>query len=291
MAVPKIKYFCISDIHSYYSAMIESLEQKGFNLENPNHKVIICGDAFDRGDDTVKVFEFIKYLQSHGRLIYIKGNHEELLFDCINEMLQNRTPGSHHFHNGTVKTICTLCGENEWIAYAPQSPKIKELIKEKTSEIVKFIEKNAVNYFELGNKIFVHSWIPCKAKGNDYSWNPVYEKVYDWYNKSEAKLTEDEKAIHQAEWFAARWGNPFLMWKNKLYPEGKCVVFGHFHASYGHSHIDMKCKEWPPKNQKDWQNAFKPWIKENAIGIDACCAYSGFINCLVFDEEGNLLND
>lgn len=91
-------------------------------------------------------------------------------------------------------------------------------------------------------------------------------------------------------WEQARWGNPFLMWKNKLYPNNKCVVFGHWHCSYGHSHIDMKTKEFPQINQiNKMEEAFKPWIKENAIGLDACVAYSGKINCLVFDENGNLL--
>ena len=37
--------------------------------------------------------------------------------------------------------------------------------------------------------------------------------------------------------------------------------------------------------------AFTPWIKDNAIGIDACVAYSGKINCLVFDENGCLLEE
>jgi serine/threonine protein phosphatase 1 len=287
----EVKYFCISDIHSYYSAMLSALISKGFDIENSNHKVIICGDAFDRGDDTVKVFEFMKKLQSQDRLIYIKGNHEELLFDCINEMLNNKTPGSHHFHNKKVKTICMLCGQNEWIAYAPQSPDIRELIKEKTSEVTKFIEDNAVNFFELGNKIFVHSWIPCKIKGNDCTWNPVYEKPYDWYNQDKVSLDEKAQKLYNSEWSSARWGNPFLMWKNKLYPEGKCIVFGHYHCSYGHSHLDMKCKEWPQVNQKNWTDCFKPWIKENAIGIDSCVAFSGFLNCLVFDEGGNLLDE
>ena len=285
-----IKYFCVSDIHSYYQPLLSALVEKGFDIDNPNHKVLICGDAFDRGDDTVRVFEFMERMAKENRLIYILGNHEELLFDCINEMLAGKTPGSHHFHNGTVKTICMLCEQNEWIAYAPQPPDIRELIKEKTSEIITFIKENAVNYFELGNKVFVHSWIPCKIKGDDYTWNPVYEKPYDWYNAPKDSLSKDEQKLYDSGWSAARWGNPFLMWKNKLYPEDKCIVFGHFHTSYGHSRIDMKCKEWPQVNKKDWQNAFKPWIKDNAIGIDACVAYSGFLNCLVFNENGELID-
>lgn len=286
-----IKYFTVSDIHSFYQPLLSALIEKGFNLDDKNHKLIICGDAFDRGDDTIKVFEFMKKMQSENRLIYIMGNHEELLFDCVKDMLNNKTPGSHHFHNKTVKTVCQLCGQNEWIAYAPQPSDIQELIKEKTSEVLTFIKNNSANYFTLGNKIFVHSWIPCKIKDTDYSWNPTYIGVSDLWNKDPNTLDEKDSLLYNSEWSQARWDNPFLKWKNKLYPEDKCIVFGHYHCSYGHSHIDMKCKEWPQINQKNWQDSFKPWIKENAIGLDACCAYSGFINCLVFDEEGNLIDE
>ena len=286
------KYFCVSDIHSYYTPLLTALSDKKFDIDNKQHILIVCGDAFDRGDDTLKVYEFMKKLHTEDRLIYIKGNHEELFFDCLQDMLSSKTPGSHHFHNKTVKTICQLCEQNEWIAYAPQPPDIRQLIKEKTQEVADFINNTSVNYFTLGNKIFVHSWIPCKIKGQDYTWNPTYDRPYDWIDKQESELSIEEQRIYDAEWSTARWGNPFLMWKNKLYPEGRCIVFGHYHVSYGHSRIDMKCKEWPQLNQlEQMEQAFKPWIKENAIGVDACCAYSGKINCLVFDEEGNLIDD
>lgn len=286
-----IKYFCVSDIHSFYEPLMKALTEKGFEMNNKCHKLLLLGDAFDRGDDTIKVFEFLKTLADENRLIYVMGNHEELFFDCLKEIDHGKTPSSHHFHNKTVKTICMLCGQNEWVVYAPHAPDIKQMIKEKTKPVADFIKQNAVNYFQLGNKVFVHSWIPCQVKGNDYTWNPVYEKPFDWWDKKEEELNEEERNLFDAEWSAARWGNPYLMWKNKLYPKDICIVFGHFHTSYGHSRIDMKCKEWPQQNKVDWQSAFKPWIKENAIGIDACCAYSGFINCLVFDENGELIKE
>ena len=286
-----IKYFCVSDIHSFYEPLMKTLSEKGFELDNKSHKLLLLGDAFDRGDDTIKVFEFLKTLADENRLIYILGNHEELFFDCYDDICKGHTPGSHHFHNGTVKTISMLCDEtSDYHIYCPSKESINNVI-EKTQELRDFIHKYGVNYFTLGNKIFVHSWIPLKIKGTDYTWSPVYEGIYDKWDADPSILDEKEFAIYKSNWSSARWGNPYLMWKQKLYPEDKCIVFGHFHTSYGHSCIDMKCKEWPQKNRINWEDAFKPWIKENAIGIDACCAYSGFINCLVFDEDGNLLDD
>ena len=285
-----IKYFVVSDIHSFYDPLIKALNDKGFDFNNKEHKLIICGDAFDRGDDTVKVFSFLKEMQSQNRLIYIMGNHEELLFECYAEICQGYSPSNHHVHNGTVKTISMLCGEtSDYHLYCHGEESIKNVI-EKTQELRDFIHQYCVDYFTLGNKIFVHSWIPCKIKGMDYTWNPIYIGVSDLWDKNPNTLNEKDFKLYNSEWSQARWDNPFLKWKNKSYPENKCIVFGHFHTSYGHSRIDMKCKEWPQKNQNNWQEAFKPWIKENAIGLDSCVAYSGFINCIVFDEEGNLLD-
>ena len=286
-----VKYFCVSDIHSYYQPLLSALSEKGFDIDNPNHKLIICGDAFDRGDDTVKVFQLMKRLQEQNRLIYILGNHEELLFDCVKELLEGKTPSTHHFHNKTVKTVCMLCGENEWLAYIP-TVEARGLIKERLDPVLTFIKNVAVDYFELGNKIFVHSWIPCVSDDTvPHHINKNYKSIDPIWNMNRSELSEQECTMFNNAWSQARWGNPFLMWKDKLYPQDKCIVFGHWHCSYGHSHIDMKYKEWPHANQGEkFEKAFRPWIKENAIGIDACCAYSGFINCVVFDEKGELIS-
>ena len=39
----------------------------------------MCGDAFDRGKDAVRVYKYLKELHSKGKLIYIRGNHEDLI--------------------------------------------------------------------------------------------------------------------------------------------------------------------------------------------------------------------
>lgn len=273
----ELKYFCVSDIHSFYEPLMIALNEKQFDMNNENHKLIICGDAFDRGPDTIKVFELMKKLNAENRLVYICGNHEDLLFDCINELVSYGRAGGHHYGNGTIKTLSHFLQEDDFWMYSTYVPNnVIESIVHNTKELTKFIRTNARNYFTLGNKIFVHSWLPIY---NDLDGDKVW-KDWDKYEFESNSM-----------WSDARWGNPFLMWKNKLYPEDKCIVFGHWHCSWGHSHIDMKCKEWPQPNQKEkFLASFEPWIKENAIGIDACCAYSGKINCVVFDKNGDVLD-
>ena len=51
-----------SDIHSFYTPFIKELNKTGFDLNNEEHILIICGDLFDRGSESLKLYEFIKSL-------------------------------------------------------------------------------------------------------------------------------------------------------------------------------------------------------------------------------------
>ena len=73
-----MKYFIVSDVHSYYSILRRTLDEKGFFL-NKDHVLVLLGDAFDRGEETRDTAEFLLSLYDQGKLIYVLGNHEELL--------------------------------------------------------------------------------------------------------------------------------------------------------------------------------------------------------------------
>lgn len=253
-----MKYFVTSDVHSFFDELMVALKDKGFDESNPEHILCICGDLFDRGNQTVELFEFVKNLQEQNRLIYVMGNHESLLFDCMHEIKRGRVPSSHHFFNKTVKTICQFCGEEEWIMY---DPTWRDKICEIMQPVLDFIADNCVDYAEIGDYILVHGYLPC------------YEGLDDFRDGT----SED--------WERARWVNGMEMWKNpKNRIDSKVVVVGHWHCSYGWSRIDQKYKEFPQPTHKDFKHSFEPWIKEGIIALDACCAYSKKLNCIVIDE-------
>jgi UDP-2,3-diacylglucosamine pyrophosphatase LpxH len=253
------KFFVTSDVHSFFNELMVALNEKGFDKNNKDHILCICGDLFDRGNQTVELFEFVKELQKQDRLIYIRGNHEDLIFDCMNEIKQGRLPSSHHFHNQTVKTICQFCGENEWIVH---DLSWRDKICETMQPILDFINKNCVDCAEIGDFVLVHGWIPCHQGLDDF------------------------RNANREDWKRARWDNGMEMWRNpKNRVEGETVICGHYHCSYGWSHIDQKYKEFPCKSHKHFQYSFQPWIKEGIIAIDSCCAYSGKLNCIVLEEE------
>ena len=78
------KWFVVSDIHSFYTPFINSLKRAGFQKTNPNHTLVIAGDVFDRGKETIELFNYLKSIPEE-RLILVKGNHEEL----YNKLLQS----------------------------------------------------------------------------------------------------------------------------------------------------------------------------------------------------------
>ena len=253
-----MKLFVLSDVHSFYEPMMAALEKNGFDINNSDHHIVVCGDLFDRGPDANKVFAFAKRMADEGRLNYVCGNHEDLLFDCVREIYGRRGVSSHHVSNGTLDTLVQITGFNKYDLYG-RTCDIKEF-SSKIEPLLDFIADNAVNYIEAGDYVFVHGWVPA----------------YEGIDSLDEATDED--------WEQARWENGMAMWKNKKCRlPGKTVVCGHWHSSWGHSHIHQDRKEFPQKNRIDWEKSFEPFIDDGIIAIDACTAYTGFCNCLVVE--------
>ena len=186
-----MKFFVISDVHSFYTPMVKALNEVGFDKNNPNHWLISCGDNFDRGNESQKVLDFLLNIPQK---TLVRGNHEDLIMDCINRGY----PEWHDSSNGTIKTIRELGHE-----YLNSFELASEVTRIKLEPLI----NQMVNYFETKNYVFVHSFIP---------YNTIKE---EW-----------RKAVN-AEWKKARWHNPFALCKKGLWKEDKKLVFGHWHTS------------------------------------------------------------
>ena len=269
------KYFITSDVHSFYDELQHALNKKNFDINNPDHILCICGDLFDRGP---KSKELLKFVQDLGdRFIYIRGNHEDLLQECVDAIVSGKSIGMHHYSNGTVKTICQLAGiAEEEFYYVRISDSTKHIVYNTMKPILDWIFEKSLNYYEIGDYILVHGWLPIIADGLDFMGNYKNPHIAprDWWDNDINDM-----------WKEARWVNGMKMWKDGAKIPNKTIIAGHFHSSWGWSHIDQKRKEWPPKNYKNWQKSFEPYIKEGIMAIDSCCAYSGFLNCIVLEVE------
>lgn len=256
-----MKLFVVSDIHSFYTPLIKALETAGYDKNNDEHWLIVCGDCFDRGPESVEILHF---LMSLDRKILIKGNHD-LLF---NDLCSRGFPYSHDKSNGTVRTVKDLGGSQLPSEFMNSC----QVAWNKTAAYRDLL----VNYFETENYIFVHSWIPTIThydKGASKPWHQVgkyYEYNEDWRNASEV------------EWEEAMWGNPFWKAQDGMNKTGKTIVFGHWHCSLGHlcdsqgelSEFGDDAK-WDPYYNKD----------QGIIGIDRCTAHTGDVNVIVLEDN------
>ena len=242
-----MKLFVLSDVHSFYGPMMAALEKNGFDINNPDHHIVVCGDLFDRGPDANKVFAFAKRMANEGRFNYVCGNHEDLLFDCVREIYGRRGVSSHHVSNGTLDTLVQITGFNKYDLYGCTCDPSE--FAQKVDSLLNFIADNAVDYVEAGDYIFVHGWIPC---------NPYNGRV--------------EENWRDGDWNEARWINGMSAWQKGADLPGKTIVCGHFHSSWGHAHIHGVSPEWGPTAN------FNMFKDNGIIALDGCTAYTGKVN-------------
>ena len=241
------KFFVVSDIHSYYTPLKKELDIKGFDPNNKDHWLIVCGDAFDRGDESEEVLHFLMSLE---RKILVKGNHDILLDECC----MREYPYYHDASNGTCKTIKDLGGAVYIRSFA-------ECCCRTWDKLARYREL-LVNYFETQNYIFVHSWIPIISQNGGYY-----------------KYDEDWRHANDDRWDKAMWGNPFDLHMRGLNQTGKTIVFGHWHCSTGHKMLG-NCND-----EFDGDAIWSPCYADGIIGIDRCTAYTGEVNVLVIEDE------
>lgn len=256
-------YFIVADCHSFFTAMMDALIKKGFNINNSEHILISCGDMFDRGEESREMLDFLYNLYKQNRLIAIRGNHDDL----FNEMMSRVYAYSHDVSNGTVKTLLAIQNKptdisDRYFFYAP--------LDEFKNYDKRFDELNnsMTDYYEKGNYIFVHGWIPTTQTENKiYNYNP------EWRDAT------------KKEWESARWINGMEAWHYGVKEKNKIIVCGHWHCSWGWSHLKQERKEFPEKNRENWEKSFEPFIDKGIIALDGCTAYSGIVNVLKLTEE------
>lgn len=262
-----MKYYVVSDVHGYYTHLKKALKDAGFFDEKEPCVLIVCGDLLDRGPEARQLIEFMLQLMEEGRLIYILGNHEELLVQCLQEIARGgvyeiASGMSHHYQNKTWDSLLQISEMSEIEAYNDPNELVRRVM---CSPFYKKLLSICVDYHETPNYIFTHGWIPCFTEGFrpyvKYKFNP------DWRNAE----------VH--EWRSARWFNGMeLACKHHVTEPNKTIVCGHWHTSYGHSCIKHSCSEWG----KDAD--FSPFSADGILAIDASTPNSSKVNCIIIED-------
>ena len=240
-----MKYFVSSDIHGFFDEWQNALKDKGFDLNNTEHKIILCGDLFDRGKQPKEIIDFV--LKHKDKVILIRGNHEDLM----EQMIERNSSDYGDLCNGTAQTIVDLYPE--W--------QISEFDLKNIAKATRLQEvlDMCIDYYETKHYIFVHGWIP------------IIENCY---------LYDSEwRTARKGRWEKARWANPVEMFRYEIYEPNKTIVCGHWHCSaLWHEQNPDEYEEFGDKAN------FEPFITKNMIAIDACTAYSHKVNVVVLED-------
>lgn len=252
-----MRYYVVSDVHGFYDELISSLSDVGYFKDKEEHKLVVCGDLFDRGKKARDVQAFILNLLRSDDVILIRGNHEDLAKDLLNDWDKESYQSYHHQANGTVDTFLQLTESSPFaLAFNPKSIKRRVL----NTPFIKEIIPAMLDYYETDNYVFVHGWIPC------------------YFQKGEYRYRDDWRDVDENAWKEARWINGIDAAHFGVIEKGKTIVCGHWHTSYGHAVYEGKGKEFADDAD------FSPYKSEGIIAIDACTAFSKKVNCVVIDD-------
>jgi serine/threonine protein phosphatase 1 len=261
-----MKYFVVADVHGFYDEMKDALDAAGFDPENENHTLVSCGDAIDRGP---RPNEVIKYFVNLPRKILIRGNHEDLM----DELMDNPWgPMMHDHTNGTYDTLIELASKHHKVNYGTKISKslgkymewdeLKRFAKaEKTYRAYRDL---LVDYFETEHYIFVHGWIPNFTHGEmiNGKWCKCYEYMDNWRNAS------------PADWSSARWTSGIECTILQIFEPNKTIVCGHWHAAAWHQHFEDAA---PYADHS-------PYVSKSVIALDTCTALSKKVNVFVIED-------
>lgn len=256
-------YYVISDVHNHYTEMMTALSGKDFNINDPNQKVILVGDAFDRGEEAFLVFNFLKDLVDRDKLIYVAGNHD---LGLLKRFKENSFP-SHREAFSTMHQIASAYSGREDLSDS------EVLFCCRAAGLEELLSSNVVPYFETSKYVFVHGSIPVHKGESNPEWRKT--PLSSWCMP------------------AMKNGMKRVMVDGIRVP-GKTIVCGHSPAAYGNARAGSNPSSWADKSfdkvqrfKRDGSNKdlYKPYYGDGVIGIDANCYKTGFVNCIVIEEK------
>ncbi|MFK7049552.1 MULTISPECIES: metallophosphoesterase family protein [Flavobacterium] len=139
--------YSIGDIHGAYKGLLQVM---AITPLKPGDTLIFLGDYVDGWSESPQVLDFLIDLKKNYNCIYIKGNHDELLLDW----LQNKNENTMWHASGGKTTI---------EAYQNISREVKD-------KHIHFLS-NLKEYHVEDNKLFVHAGF-TNLKGVAYEYYP-----------------------------------------------------------------------------------------------------------------------
>lgn len=132
----------IGDIHGCLTALKTLLDLVAPAADD---RLVLLGDYVDRGPDSRGVLDVLIGLQAGGRLVALRGNHDEM-------MIEARTA-----EKPEDRLMWLACGGRETLlSYGIEFPEASDL-KEIPEAHWRFLERDCVDWYETDTHIFVHA--------------------------------------------------------------------------------------------------------------------------------------
>ena len=251
-----MKNFVVSDIHDHYDLLTEALSRNGFDMDNEDHRLIVCGDAFYSGPQPGELFVFLRELFEKDRLIFIYGNHD---IELLNNLLARKftRPANRKCAELIVNYLTQKIGFSD-----------VELIAEcERLGFTRFLAETPVWYYENENYVFTHGFIPTEKKAYKPDWRNATPKEWNTATRSDAMSLSMRYGISEPN---------------------KKIVCGHYSAARCFLMKDATQADWDNKIYKDVSSVsvegFKPFLGDTFIAIDQSVKKTGFMNCIVLEE-------
>lgn len=267
------KIFCVNDIHGHYKELMYQLNKYGYDSNNDNHLLIALGDIFDRGRESLEVYQFLKPLTDAGKAIVIKGNHDPMFITFLEQ--SGIDSMFNAYKNGMMETIDSFDGRESSFAmwcvinkglkfeeidpykyYGEWADETAASINAEYPELLNWLN-NLPWYYETANCIFTHGAID----GTCPDWHHPHKDIHGRF----------------MDWEACAWDDGSFF-NSPIVNTDKTVVIGHYYTGYLRKmHKVDTCLE----------NDHRVLVRDDGrvIALDV----PGDINVLVIEEE-ELLN-
>ena len=127
----------IGDIHGGLKALIQVLQKAAIQ---PNDILVFLGDYVDGWSESPAVLDFLIALSKQQNCIFIKGNHDELLLDWLENRHENINEKVWFKHGGKATVESYL--------------NVSETLKQKHIVFLKSLQNY---YLDTENRLFVHA--------------------------------------------------------------------------------------------------------------------------------------
>jgi hypothetical protein len=235
---------------------MDALECNGFDVNNEDHRLIVCGDAFYSGPQPGELFVFLRGLSEKGRLIFIYGNHDIELLDNLKAKRFTR-PANRRCAELIVQHMTQKTGLAEDV-----------LISEcGRLGFTRFLSEVPVWYYENEDYVFTHGFIPTEKRAYKPDWRDATER--EWRTA------------------AARGDAMMLSMRYGISEPNRKIVCGHYSAARCYLMKNATPTDWENKIYKDVSKVpaegFKPFFGDTFIAIDQSVKKTGFMNCIVLE--------